>query len=126
MIVAPITHTYKNLPCIIKFEDKFDSDGNLCLDGYVNVSEIREVSKARLEDYICDLSKNEIKRVDEALAIQLGIKHYYDKSNNILNDKLIYISKLNDILNEIKEKTGAKNNKEILEKIQIILDNSKD
>ena len=124
-IVAPITHTFKPLPCIVTVTEQRDTDGNIILDGYVNVSEIRSVSKARFGDYVCKLSKEEMKRVDEALLIQLGLKHYCDTLNNVINDKMEYISKLNAILDEVKEKIGAESNSEISEKLQMLLDELK-
>ena len=66
-----------------------------------------------------------MKKIDEELSAQLDLKHYYDKVNNILNDKLVYISKLSAIMEEVKKQTGAENNNEILEKLQILLDDLK-
>ena len=123
--IVPITHTYKPFSCIIKIADRTDKDGNILLDGYVNVSAIRSVSKARLGEYVCSLTKDEMKKIDEELSAQLDLKHYYDKVNNILNDKLVYISKLSAIMEEVKKQTGAENNNEILEKLQILLDDLK-
>ena len=71
------------------------------------------------------MTKDEMKKIDEELSAQLDLKHYYDKVNNILNDKLVYISKLSAIMEEVKKQTGAENNNEILEKLQILLDDLK-
>lgn len=93
-IVAPITHTTSNVPVVIPIEDKFDTQGKIILDGNVLLGNIVCVSKARLGDYITDLSSRELKDIDKAIAISLDIKRYYDSLQNEYNDKLQYIEKL--------------------------------
>lgn len=93
-IVAPITHTTSNVPVVIPIEDKFDTQGKVILDGNVLLGNIVCVSKARLGDYIADLSTSEMKDIDKAIAISLDIKRYYDSLQNEYNDKLQYIEKL--------------------------------
>lgn len=94
VIVAPITHTSSTLPVVISITDKFDASGSLILDGNVLLGNIVCVSKARLGDFITTLSKDEMKRVDEAIAISLDVKHHYITMKNKLDDKLVYIDKL--------------------------------
>jgi len=107
-IVAPITHSNSKLPIVIPIADKYDSDGNIIVDGNVLLGNIVCVSKARLGEFIINLETDEIKKVDEAIAISLDIKRHYDKLNNILNDKLTYIDKLRNkvkaLENELDEK----------------------
>jgi len=93
-IVAPITHTSSTLPVVIPISPKHNSSGDVVLDGNVLLGNIVCVSKARLGDYVAKLEPSEMKAVDEAIAISLDIKGYYDKLDNILNDKLVYIDKL--------------------------------
>lgn len=93
-IVAPITHTSSTLPVVIPISPKHNSSGDVVLDGNVLLGNIVCVSKARLGDYVARLEPSEMKAVDEAIAISLDIKRYYDKLDNILNDKLVYIDKL--------------------------------
>ena len=121
-IVVPITHTCKDIPCIISITNKYDSNRNVILDGYANVSQVRTVSKARLGDYICDLSDDEMLLIDNAIAVQLGIKHHYDKLQRLYNDKLVYIDKLNRILDDIKEQVGVNSNREISDRLKELLD----
>ena len=52
------------------------------------------VNKARLGDYITDLSAAEMKDVDKAIYLSLDINHYYQTLQNMYNDKLQYIEKL--------------------------------
>ena len=61
------------------------------LDGNVLLGNIVCVSKARLGDYVARPEPSEMKAADEAIAISLDIKRYYDKLDNILNDKLVYM-----------------------------------
>lgn len=107
-IVAPITHSNSKLPIVIPIADKYNSDGDVILDGNVLLGNIICVSKARLGEFITNLETDEIKRIDEAIAISLDIKRHYDKLNNILNDKLKYIDKLKNkvksLANELDEK----------------------
>jgi len=94
VIVAPITHTDKPIPSMAHIETKFDDNGNVILDGQVNLSNIQTVSKARLGNYITNLSNKDMKAVDHSLYVSLGliknIKQYEEKINNLNN----YIKKL--------------------------------
>lgn len=94
VVVAPITHTYKDIPSIVKINTQYNDDGTILLDGYANVSNILCVSKARLENYITILSTTEMKQIDIAVAISLDLMHYYAKLNKNLEDKLKYIQKI--------------------------------
>lgn len=96
-IVAPITHTSSHLPVVIPIANKYDASGTLILDGNVLLGNIVCVSKARLGDYVVNLSSDEMKKIDQAIAMSLGIKHHYDTLLNQYNDKLQYIEKLKTI-----------------------------
>ncbi|NLU09637.1 MAG: type II toxin-antitoxin system PemK/MazF family toxin [Tepidanaerobacter acetatoxydans] len=102
-IVAPITHTSSTLPVVIPISPKHNSSGDVVLDGNVLLGNIVCVSKARLGDYVARLEPSEMKAVDEAIAISLDIKRYYDKLDNILNDKLVYIDKLKKRVKDLEE-----------------------
>lgn len=107
VIVAPITHTYKNIPSIVAINTQWNDNGEIILDGYANVSNISCVSKARLENYITSLSNIEMKNINIAIAISLNLMQYYAKLNKNLEDKLNYIQKVkierNTAQNQIKE-----------------------
>lgn len=94
IVVSPITHTYKDIPSIVKVNTQYNDDGTILLDGYANVSNILCVSKARLENYITVLSTTEMKQIDTAIAISLDLMRYYSKLNGSLEDKLNYIQKI--------------------------------
>lgn len=66
----------------------------LILDGNVLLGNIACISKARLGDYITDLTTDEMKSVDKAIAISLDTYHYYQTLQNMYDDKLQYIEKL--------------------------------
>lgn len=101
-IVAPITHSRSTLPIVVPIADKFDSAGNLILDGNVLLGNIVCVSKARLGDFVAELELDEMKAVDEAIAIYIDIKRHHDK--------LEYIEKLKAKINELKEEKSTKDN----------------
>ena len=93
-LVAPITHTTSTLPIVVPIAEKKDPSGKLILDGNVLLGNITCVSKARLGDYITDLSAAELKAVDKAISLSLDINHYYQALQNMYDDKLKYIEKL--------------------------------
>ena len=95
-LVAPITHTTSTLPIVVPIADKVDSSGKVILDGNVLLGNITCVSKARLGDYVTDLTPHEMKAVDKAISISLNINHYYQTLQNDYSDKLQYIEKLRE------------------------------
>lgn len=129
-IVIPITHNTKTLPSIACLTSYTDSDGNLKLDGQANASNIRCVSKARLGDLVCRLSKYDVKEIDTAVAKSLGIMQYYAKINDRLQNKIDYISKLKEERNnaqneiaEIKKILGLSDDISLVEYFQKTIDN---
>lgn len=106
-IVAPITHTTSTLPIVIPIADKMDASGNVILDGNVLLGNIICVSKARLGDYVTDLTPDEMKAVDKAISLSLGIEHYYTTLENMYNDKLQYIEKLKAKRSELQSELAV-------------------
>lgn len=103
VIIIPITHDNSILPCMAAIDEQKDADGITIIDGQANTSNILCVSKARLGDYICDLSNEDMKRVDGAVAKSIGIMHYYSSSEKKLKDKLVYIEKLKSDRNQAQD-----------------------
>ena len=103
IVVAPITHTYKDIPSIVKIITQYNEDKSILLDGYANVSNILCVSKARLENYVTTLSKDEMKQIDVAVAVSLDLMHYYAKLKNNLSDKINYIQKIKNERNLVQD-----------------------
>lgn len=118
--VAPITHTTSTLPTVIPIVEKMDSNDRIILDGNVLLGNIVCVSKARLGNYIADLTPAEMKQVDEAISIALDLHHYYQTLQNIYNDKLQYIERLKDIRNSQNDDLAIR--KEQLNDYQKIMD----
>lgn len=106
-IVAPITHTTSTLNTVVPIQEKKDNNGDLLLDGNVLLGNVMCVSKARLGDLLTNLSPEEMRAVDEALAISFDLRRYYQTLENTYNDKLIYIDKLNVIRRELEGKLIA-------------------
>lgn len=107
-IVAPITHTTSTLPVVVPIANKTDSVGNVILDGNVLLGNITCVSKARLGDYIADLTTSEMKAVEKAISLSLGTNHYYQALQNSYNDKLQYIEKLKNALSKAQSDLADK------------------
>lgn len=95
-IVIPISHTNKEISCIIPIETRKDNENNTILDGYVNVSNLICISKARLSSYITTLSKAEMKKIDMEILKTLDLIGFYNKFEKQLKDKELYIDKLKE------------------------------
>ena len=119
-LVAPITHTTSTLPIVVPIAEKKDSSGKLILDGNVLLGNITCVSKARLSDYITDLSADEMKAVDKAISLSLGINHHYQTLQNMYDDKLQYIEKLKS--NRTLQQADLDSKQQQLDKFQELLD----
>lgn len=117
VIVAPITHTNRNIPSVATIQEQRNNDGTVLLDGYVNTSNILCVSKARLKEQITTLTVSDMKAVDKAIASSLDLLHYYAKVENKLDDKLQFIEKIKKQRNvaedELKELLILSNCKDI-------------
>ena len=117
VIVVPISHTNKRLSCIIPIENKKDENGNTILDGYVNISNLMCVSKARLGSYITSISKEEMKNIDTQLFAILDLFGYYKQFENQLKDKELYIEKLKKQIDELKNITNTDSFENLKKKI---------
>jgi len=97
-IVAPITHTKSTLSTVVPIIPKMDPSGKVILDGYALLSNIVTVSKARLGDFITDLTKKEMDDIDDALAQSMDLAWKFDKMRNIIDDKDKHIASLKGIV----------------------------
>lgn len=96
-IVVPITHNDSALPCLVPITPiKNPTTQVTALDGQVNTSNIVCVSKARLLDKIGTLSAADMRKVDESLAITLGLMPYY-------NEQMQKYAKLTTYLEKVKQ-----------------------
>jgi mRNA-degrading endonuclease toxin of MazEF toxin-antitoxin module len=118
VVVAPITHTQKNIPVCVPITAKHDESGIMILDGCVNLSGLRAVSSYRLVGLICELSKSEMKYIDAAIAKHLDIIHHYNTLLNVVEDNKKHIEVLNSVLDNLRSITGAKDNKALLEAVK--------
>lgn len=119
-LVAPITHTTSTIPVVVPITAKVDASGNVILDGNVLLGNITCVSKARLGDYVTDLTPNEMKTVDKAISISLNINHYYQTLQNDYNDKLQYIEKLRE--SRFKLRSDIATQQAQIDEIEALLD----
>ena len=121
-IVAPITHDDSKYPFLVPFTIQKNGNGEIVLDGQVNVSNITCVSKARLGDYVAKLSNDDMRSVEIAIAKSLGLMGHYNKIKENLDDKLEFIGKIKkdrneaqDFIKKLKDITQTTTDKELEE-----------
>lgn len=102
-IVIPITHDTSTLPCVANITPQIDIKGNTILDGQANASNILCVSKARLGDFICELSNAEMKKIDEAIAKAVDIMKYHAEASRKLSNREAYIEKIKSERNKVQD-----------------------
>lgn len=128
-IVAPITHDKGHISCLIPIKNRYDENGEIVLDGKINVSNLMCVSKTRLGDKVGELDKDEVKDLNDALYRHLALDTYIKQLENTLKQKEKYISELkakrksdNDFLNKIKKICKKYNKDDILQYLKEIFD----
>ncbi len=95
VIVAPITHTEKEIPSMAKIETQINLENEKpILNGCVNLSNIQTVSKARLSNYITTLSKDDMEKVNTAILVSLGLFKDIKELNDKIKKQEKYIEKL--------------------------------
>lgn len=102
-IVAPITHSNSTLDIVVPIETQYKADGSTLVEGHVLLGNIVTISKARLGDYITDLTSAEMKKVDKSIAISVDIYKHYTKLEDQLTDKLEYITSLKTQRNKAQD-----------------------
>ena len=103
VIVAPITHTNKPLPCMAPITTQFDKEGEVLIDGYVNLSHIQTVSKSRLGNFIAKLPNADMRRVNLAIYDTTGLMSEIKSYEEKLKDKLSYIEKIKIERNKVQD-----------------------
>lgn len=112
-IVVPITHNRSHRISMIPVTTRYADDGKtVILDGQVDATQVIRVNKARVNDYICDLTHDEMKLVDAAIARELDLMHYY------VDEKKKFIDKTNYSERVVKERNKAQDQ---LEEIRNVL-----
>lgn len=99
-IVIPVTHDEAVLPCTAKLSNYCTDNGDIILDGSANSSNIMCVSKARLGDFICNLSSSDLKSVNQAILNSLGLEQTFNKMAFEIEDK---DQKIEDLLNKLNK-----------------------
>ncbi|MHB8158262.1 MAG: type II toxin-antitoxin system PemK/MazF family toxin [Desulfocucumaceae bacterium] len=100
-IVAPITRTTSTINVVVPIVTQYNSDDSILFEGNVLLGNIVTVSKARLGDYVTEISKPEMKKIDEALLISVGLIDKFISLEQIIKDKDKYIKILKNKLSEI-------------------------
>ena len=93
---------------MIPISTRYTDDGKtVILDGQADATQVTRINKARVDDYICDLTQDEMKLVDAAIARELNLMHYYVDEKKKLVDKTNYSEKVvkerNKAQDELKE-----------------------
>ena len=103
IIVAPITNGGL-LSSISQYTDKTGTQ--LYLSGNILLGNIVTVSKARLGNFIVDLSKEKslMEEVDEKIIISIGLYSKFKKLNDTISADKITIEKLKNQRNSLTEK----------------------
>ena len=101
VIVAPITHTEKNIPSMAKIKTQINLQNNeTILNGCVNLSNIQTVSKARLGDFVTKLSNDDIANINKSILVSLGLMKDFVKLNEKIKKQEKYIEKLKSNLTD--------------------------
>lgn len=76
VIIAPVTSKNKktNLPTHVKLTSKFLERNSMVL-----LEQIKTVDKSRIDSYVGTLTDEEMKQIEKALRISLGIGRYHKK-----------------------------------------------
>ena len=96
-IVAPITNSKSSLPTVVPIAEKRDAFGNVVLSGNVLLGNIVTVSKVRLGAHIADLTKHEMRLVNNAIAKSVDISTQYE---NEIARRDVHIKNLMESLDE--------------------------
>lgn len=94
-IVVPITHNTGKRLSLVAVGPYYAEDGTtVILDGQANATQITRISKARLCDYICDLTPEEMQLIEAAVAREIDLMHYYVDIKKKFIDKKEYADKV--------------------------------
>jgi mRNA interferase MazF len=126
IVVAPITHTQKNYPVYVPIADKYDTSGTVVLSGYADLSNVRAISSYRLDGRICELTSEEIKLIDAAIARHMDIMKYYNTLVKAAEDREKYIERLLGTLDELRDITSVENDQELVVAVKRLAESSKD
>lgn len=127
-IVAPITHDNPNYSCMMPIKTRYDKNGDILLDGAINVSNLMCVCKSRLGDRIDVLDKDEIKDLNNILYQHLSIDEYIKVLEKRIKSKDKYIEQLKEkrkqdveFTEHLKALCNANNKKQVIEFIENLL-----
>ena len=81
VIIAPVTSKNKksNLPTHVKLTSQFLERNSMVL-----LEQVKTIDKSRIESYIGTLTDEEMKMIDKALRISLGMGRYKKKREKLL------------------------------------------
>jgi mRNA interferase MazF len=90
VIVAPITNTASTNQSVFPLNRPATSP----IQGHVLLANIKTVSKARLGDYIDNLSFQEMKGVEACMYNAVGVANFFKTLQKKLDDKIKYVEKV--------------------------------
>lgn len=80
VLIAPITHASARTSkpaSLVPITQQKDSAGNVIIEGYTDVANMRTISKARLGRRITSLTAADMQNIDSAIASVTDLYHYY-------------------------------------------------
>lgn len=126
-IVVPITHNASTRISMVEIAPRYDESGALLLDGRADATQVMRISKARVGDYICDLTPEELKLIDAAVARELDLMHHYVDIKKKLIDKTNYAervvkerNKAQDEIKEIKNILGLSDTSDLISYVKTL------
>lgn len=100
VIIAPMTASRKKyLPTHVETTDE---DKKLFIGSIVLTEQIQTIDKSRIEEFVCNLSENTMRRVDEALHISLALNKEEREVKEM--SKLIHVGNFDISIKEYKGK----------------------
>lgn len=112
VLVAPITHanTRVNKPAsLVPLTQQRDSSGNVLIEGYADIANMRTISKARLGRRIATLIATDMQGIDSAIASVTDLYHHYKDVSDKLTRAQAHadlrsekVKKIRSILHEIE------------------------
>lgn len=127
----PITHAASRAanppPSLVAITRQANSNRTI-IEGYVNISQVKCISKGRLKDQICVLPAQDMQAIDQQLASIMGLYTYVLDAKKKLatavkraEDKETKIKELRSCLSLIKQNISGNNRQAILDWIDVAL-----
>lgn len=107
-IVVPITHNTTQRISMVPITTRYADDGQtIILNGQADATQVMRINKARIGDYICDLTSEELRFIETAVARELDLMRYYVDIKKKLVDKTAYAERVVKERNEAQDELNV-------------------